>query len=138
MSNSVKVIKYGNSEKGADNSVERGNIELLMKVTAQAKQLSPWLSGILRNSIMWKTDKSEGGHEKGNKLQYEPKKGEGVVGSATEYAASVEFGTRHQTAQPYLRPAVQLEVFGSNGANTMKDACVKEMKEALSKGKKTI
>ena len=138
MSNDIKIITYGNSVKGANDSVKQGNLELVMKVTAAAKTLAPWDTGILRNSIMWKVPGESGGHTEGNTVQAEPEEGNGLVGTATEYAAYVEFGTRRQAAQPYLRPAVQSELLGSNGANTMKEACIKAMKEALNKGKKVF
>ena len=53
-----------------------------------AKEIVPVDTGRLRNSI---THAVEGKDV--------------FVGSATEYAASVEYGTIKQKAQPYLRPA---------------------------------
>lgn len=134
----VTIIKYGDPLKGAYDSVEKANVEILAKVTSQAKSLSPVDKGKLRGSLMWKTDKQAGGYEKGNKLQEHPKPLSGVVGSATEYAAYVEFGTRRQRAQPFLRPAVIIEVNGPNGLNTMKQESIKAMTKALLKGRKTL
>jgi hypothetical protein len=37
-------------------------------------------------------------------------------------------------AQPYLRPAVILEIFGPNGQNVMKKESIEAMKKALSQG----
>jgi HK97 gp10 family phage protein len=138
LSKDVKVIKYGDPKKGAEESVDNGNLELVIRVAAQAKALTPVDSGILRNSIMWKVPGKNGGRTEGNVLQVEPKKDSGIVGSATEYAAYVEFGTRRQAAQPYLRPAVQIEVMGPNGANVMKEESIKAMTEALTKGRKLL
>jgi len=53
-----------------------------------AKEIVPVDTGRLRNSITHEVDGKEV-----------------FVGSATEYAASVEYGTVKQKAQPYLRPA---------------------------------
>jgi len=133
----VTIISYGDLTKAAMNSVERANTELLMRVTSTAKSLTPVDSGILRNSIMWKTDKHTGGHEEGDRVKHEPKKGDGVVGSATEYAAYQEFGTRRMKAQPYLRPAVTLEILGPNGQNTMKKESIDAFAAELTKGRKT-
>ena len=135
---SVEIIKYGDTLKGSTDSVTLGNIELVMRVTAQAKTLCPVRKGQLRGSLMWKVPGFEGGHEEGNVIEQNPGKGDGLVGTATEYAAYVEFGTRYMDAQPYLRPAVTIEVFGPNGLNTMKEASIKAMTKALTTGRKTI
>ena len=135
----VEVIKYGDLIKGAAESIKAVNIGLLEKVTAEAKS---WCAvgetGILRNSIMWKTQEQSGGHTEGNVLSSTAKEGEGVVGSATEYAGYQEFGTRKMKAQPFLRPAVEIEVFGSSGAATMKKYSAKAMESELKKRKSRI
>lgn len=128
---SVEIIVYGNPLKGSKESVRNANIELLARVTATAKGLCPVDSGFLKNSIMWKTPGQEGGHEDGKILQAEPEKDGGIVGSAMEYAIYVEFGTRKMGAQPYLRPAIVLEIFGPNGKNTMTEESIKAMAKAL-------
>ena len=143
----VKIIKYGNPEEGTKKTVEQGNIELLVNVTAQAKALCPVDQGLLRNSIMWKapggkkggfnTDTRETG-ESNKPLSVDVEVGSGIVGTAVEYAGYVEFGTRRQSAQPYLRPAVAIEVLGPKGANVLKEEAIIEMTKALMKGRKTI
>lgn len=135
---SVEIIIYGDINKGAKESVENANIELLIRVTAQAKALCPVKSGILRSSIMWKVPGQEGGHEKGLKVSEKVGEGEGLVGTATEYAQYVEFGTRYMDAQAYLRPAVLLEVFGPRGQNTMKKETVEAIKKSLNLGKRNL
>lgn len=134
---SIKIIKYGNPDDGSQEGINEGNISLVMRVTAQAKSLTPVDSGTLRGSIMWRVPGKDGGHEEGNVLETKPDKDSGLVGTATEYAGYVEFGTRKQQAQPYLRPAITLEVFGPNGMNTLKKEVIEQMKKALSKGRKT-
>ena len=133
---SVTIISYGDPTKGAQASIEAANLELVIKVAATAKSLCPVDEGLLRNSIMWKTPKQSGLPAEGKAFSAEPGKGDGIVGSATEYAAYVEFGTRRQRAQPYLRPAVAIEVLGPNGAKTMSQESVIEMTKALNKGRK--
>lgn len=130
---SVEIIKYGDPLKGSEDSINNANIELLIRVTAQAKTLCPVDSGILRSSIMWRVPGKEGGHEDGKVLEAKPAKDGGLVGSATEYAAYIEFGTRYMHAQPYLRPAIILEILGPNGKNTMKKEAIDAMAKELSK-----
>ncbi len=134
----VEVISYGDPLEGSEKSVENGNLELVIRVSAAAKALSPVDTGNLRGSLMWKVPGKTGGHEEGPQVVEEPSKKDGLVGSAVDYAAYVEFGTRKQAAQPYLRPAVTLEVLGPNGANVMKVESIKAMTKALNKGKKKI
>ena len=138
MAKEVEVVSYGNPLEGSEKSVENANLELVMRVAAQAKALAPVDLGQLKGSIMWKVPGKDGGHEEGPVVSAEPDEGDGLVGSATEYAAYQEFGTRKMAAQPYLRPAVTLEVLGPNGANVMKEESIKAMTAALNKGKKKI
>ena len=134
---SVKVIIYGDLLKGSANSVDEANKELLNKAAKSAKNIVPVDSGDLQDTIMWKADGETGGHDGGNTIQSEPSKGSGVIGSAADHAVYVEFGTRNTDAQPYLRPAIESEINGSKGQNTMKKESNKAMKQSLSKGVKT-
>ena len=134
---SVKIIIYGDLLKGSSDSVDDVNKKLLENVTNTAKNLAPVDSGDLKNTIMWKTDKDTGGHDGGNTIQSQPSEGSGVIGSASDHAIYVEFGTRDIDAQPYLRPAINDEIDRSKGQNTMKKESNKAMKQALKKGVKT-
>lgn len=60
------------------------------EIESRAKVQAPVDTGYLRNSIHTKI--TNGGLT-------------GIVHAAAEYAAYVEFGTRHQRAQPYMTPA---------------------------------
>lgn len=84
--NGDKVIK----------NVNLGTIRALVKsgllVESTAKILTPVDTGNLRSSIARETDVS---------------KLEEIVYTNVEYAKHVEFGTKHQDAQPYMRPALQ-------------------------------
>lgn len=92
-------------KQGTKNSI----IETAVSVTAQAKSLTPVDTGQLKGSIMWKTNRTEGGHTEGDKLSITPKSDlSAVVGTAVEHGVYQEFGTRNMDAQPYLRPAVSI------------------------------
>jgi hypothetical protein len=77
-------------------------------LTGFAKELVPVDTGQLKNSIMWATDKDEGGHEGGSKISKPPAE-TGYVGSSLEYAGPAEYGIKDRPKyprQPYLRPAI--------------------------------
>ncbi len=63
------------------------------EIEAQAKQIAPYRTGALKNSIA-----TERVNE--NKIIAR-------VGPHVEYAAYVEFGTSRMAAQPYLKPAAE-------------------------------
>lgn len=65
------------------------------------------------------------------KLNERPGKGEAVAGSAAEYAAYVNFGTRNQSAQPYLSTAGEIIARKAVG-----QIITPEMQEAMYKGLK--
>jgi len=64
-----------------------------IRVHNRAKQLCPVDTGRLRSSISWRLERVGGTVV-------------GVVGTNVEYAPYVEFGTRHNRSQPFLRPAL--------------------------------
>jgi HK97 gp10 family phage protein len=61
-------------------------------IEGDAKRLAPYLTGTLRRSIHTETSSDRGGAQ-------------ARVGTNVEYAPHLEFGTRRQRPQPYLRPA---------------------------------
>ena len=79
--------------KGLTSQSKLGKIVELaaLEVEAEAKRNCPVDTGRLRNSI---TTAKEG-------------KTTAYVGTNTEYAPYVEFGTHKMRAQPYLRPAAE-------------------------------
>jgi len=133
---SVQVIKYGDSSKGADKGNETSILETCIRVTAQAKSLSPVDNGLLGNSIMYKTGLKSGGNTEGKELTITPRLDEGYVGSNTEYAVYQEFGTRNMDAQPYLRPAVDIVTKGASFQTAIKKIMNSEMTKAIRAGKK--
>ena len=138
MSKDVEVIVNGDPTEGSEMTIDNGNLELVVRVTSQAKSLCPVDTGSLRRSIMWKVPERSGGLEEGEPVTEEVKKGSGLVGTATDYAGYVEFGTRRQPAQPYLRPAVEIEILGPNGANILTETAIQEMAKALTKNRKVF
>ncbi len=81
-------------------------------VEGQAKALAPVKEGRLRGSITTQAaDRGtnvEGKAEGSDKISAPQDPQEVFVGTAVDYAPFVEFGTVHQSAQPYLRPALDL------------------------------
>lgn len=114
MASETTIRKNIFTKKGSKESTIRAIIGSCIDITARAKALAPVDLGPYRNSMSWKVgDGSEGGFndspkEKSDKpLTVRPFGIEGYVGSAQEYAAYQEFGTRYQPAQPAFRPAME-------------------------------
>lgn len=65
-------------------------------------------TGHLRQSIGRRVrlyDKNVSGEKKSGGLDsYPPNEGEAYIGTNVEYAPYVEYGTKYQKAQPYMRP----------------------------------
>ncbi len=101
---SATVYLYGKPLEGTDEAVEKTIEIACIKAMNRAAALSPVDSGLLRNSIGYKTNTSQSSD---GKLSISPKKHEGYVGTNVEYARYVEYGTRRQVAQPFLRPAIK-------------------------------
>ena len=133
----VKVIKFGDIDEAIHKGNENAIAAIVTKVTAQAKALAPVDLGQLHGSIMGKTSQGSSGHEQGPVLGADPKEGEGYVGTAVLYGIYQEFGTRNTKAQPYLRPAIELEANGSSVAQIVKkygnDAMKKRGKRRIEK-----
>lgn len=93
MADHVEVT--GNSEAvstGISQAISSAMEEIGMLAEGYAKRACPVDTGRLRNSIT---------HQMGSE-------GRSVyIGTNVEYAPHVELGTRHQQAQPFLRPAAQ-------------------------------
>lgn len=78
-----------------------------LDVQNRARELCPVDTGRLRSSI----------HHKPGRDQRGPYVD---VGTNVDYAAFVEYGTRHQRAQPFLRPAVAEAVAARRAATARK------------------
>lgn len=104
-----------------------GIIETAINVAAQAKELAPVDTAMLKGSIMWKAGTLKGGITQGKELSSSIPKYGAIVGTATEYAVYQEFGTRKMPAQPYLRPAVDIVIKDSSAV----DAVARAMEDSV-------
>ena len=142
---SYKIIRYGDPDKGSQDGIDEGNLKTVALVTAQTKTLCPVaekFGGTLRNSYMYKTTFGEGGFndspgEKADtKLEGQPEKNSGYVGSNVDYSVYNEFGTRKMGALPHLRPAIDIVVKGAGWEAAIAKALRESMNKSLRKGKK--
>lgn len=88
------VIKYNNLSKIAakmPGAVDKIVRKAAFDIEAHAKTVVPVDTGMLKNSITTEF----------------PGQTKAIIAPHTEYAGYVEFGTRRQRAQPYMRPAVE-------------------------------
>jgi len=137
---SVEVIKYGNLPKAVQEGNQAAIIELVTRVTAQAKALAPVDFGQLKNSIMGRVKGEDygfnksGGKSATQKLTERADEGEGFVGSALLHAIYNEFGTRKMAAQPFLRPAVGIEANGAKAKRLITQLQNKAVKDGMRKG----
>jgi len=112
---SVELIKYGDPVESANDGIEKVILEKLIKITAEAKSRCPvGETTRLRNSIMYRTKDQMGGHSDGPMLSAQPKKFQGIVGTAVLYGTYQEFGTRYIPPQPFLRPAIAIHGFNKD------------------------
>lgn len=93
--------------QGLKLSSEKQLTRLGIDVQNRARQLCPVDTGRLRSSV------NSSGLARDAKGSYVE------VGTNVEYAAYVEFGTRYQRAQPYLRPALAEAVAAASGGQYM-------------------
>lgn len=126
-----KAIKLVN--KGVDN----GLLEVAINVTSQAKSLANfnkgYQTGQTKAGLMWKGKEKSGGKTAGDDLTEKPKALEYVVGVNNDHAIYPEFGTRNMDAQPYLRPAVDIDGTGMSGEAAMAKAQLNSVKRLPTK-----
>ena len=120
--------------------------KLAFEVEGKAKQLAPYDTTALRNSIYTQTDKVDGydaavsevaSKRPDVKVHRNPKpgKGEAIVGPCVEYGAAVEFGHRTKPfkksygaqnfvpAHPYMTPAVEAIRNKFESGETYRELC---------------
>jgi len=88
------VIKYNNLPRIAERLPEAVSAiirKAAFDIEANAKAIVPVDTGKLKNSISSEF----------------PSPTEAIIAPHTDYAVYVEFGTCHQRAQPYMRPAAE-------------------------------
>lgn len=131
---SVTVTSFGDLPKAIKEGNTKALLELVTRVTAQAKSLAPVDTAELKNSIMGQVKGGDYGHQGGPKINESPKTGEGYVGSAVAHGIYNEFGTRKMQAQPWLRPAIAAEASGAKVSKVVKDLQVEAVKKGMAKG----
>ena len=131
---SVKTKSYvPQAIKAVTAGTEKALLETAIKVTSQAKQLTPVDTGQLRNSLMWKTEQTDGGNTGGPKLT-EPVKGVSVIdGTAVEHGVYQEYGTRKMAAQPFLRTAIDIVTNGVTAERAAAKAMNDTVREKLAR-----
>lgn len=119
MASSVQVTFNDFANQGAEEGLKAAIVQTMIRIRAEAVQLSPVDQGQLANSIMWRKGwgsdtfgfAAEGGFNEAGTGERADRKIddtdgiEGVVGTAVLHGTYQEFGTRYMPAQPYLRPA---------------------------------
>jgi len=118
---SASVIFTSGDSSGYKNGLIIGLVKVANKIKNQAKGLTPVDTGLLRSSI----DSGE----------IDPITA--YVGTNTKYAPHVEFGTKNQAAQPFLRPAVYV-VNNPGTGKLVADALNLEMRKTLRNKKKRV
>ena len=137
MASIEKRLLTAEAMKAMGLTLESGITRLAVNITAQAKQLAPVAEkygGNLKGSIQWAQDGGKsGGAENANQLTEQPPKGGAIVGTPVEYGVYQEFGTRKMFAQPFLRPAIDIEAKGAPLREAMAraffDSVPKELKK---------
>ena len=88
------VAKIKELEKRAHKELRTVVEKSAVHIEGQAKRMCPVDTGELRSSLTHKVESQDNKHR-------------GKVGTNTDYAPMVEFGTNKQRAQPYLFPALK-------------------------------
>jgi len=102
----MSTVKFVDNSEKIKAEVERQRdialVEAAIAVQGNCIVRCPVDTGRLLGSIGYITGSgARGGGEE--TVQGEPKSGEAVIGTNVEYAAHVEYGTKFQHAQPYMR-----------------------------------
>ena len=134
----VEIIKYGDINKGINDGTSAIILDSVIRVANQAKSLAPVDLGLLKNSIMWKVHGNNSSPGEAPSISVSPKKDEGFVGSAVVYSIYQEFGTRWMAPQPFLRPAIALEMKGQDNAEVIAKILREKMNGALKEGQKRV
>lgn len=92
-----------------------GTLELAIEINGHQKGLAPVDFGQLKNGLQYQTSDGKTGGlnddssgKKAEKMTTSLSNNEAAVMSSAEYSLYQEFGTRHQKAQPFFRPGIDL------------------------------
>lgn len=120
LTSSVEYFQNFDPKKLIKASTKEVNLETCINVVGMAKDIAPYQSGQLKNSIGYAVPGKKGGQEGEKELSFNPKEGEAAVGATAEHAIYQEFGTRNTAPHPFLRPAVDRFVNESSLGSVMK------------------
>lgn len=147
MGKDIKIVKNIFATAGTLNGDFQGVMKTAVLMATAAKRSAPRDSGRLRNSIMYTANRADGYAEEGGfntgsgeqatsdeKLDRRALGGGFLratawVGTNVFYAPYVEYGTRRQQPQPYLRPALDV-VRNPSGAREIVQQWRDEMQKA--------
>lgn len=138
----VKITYNDFAASGANKGAYQNILATCAKIHAQAVSFCPVDEGQLKNSLMFKVeDKSEGFNSQGGEtapadqeISLKPKELEGYIGTNSDHWYP-EFGTRYQVAQPFLRPAGEAVMKGSDLQNIVKKYGREAMEEEYKRRK---
>ena len=134
-------IKYGDPKKAVKLAISPSSLDIGVAIASQAKLLAPVDHGQLRNSLSVSTigeTKLLNDDPGGQALELNTqglKQGEAYVGSNTDHAIHIEYGTIKMVAQPFLRPSAELIVDRKTPADVVAKYCNEEMEKELKKRK---
>ena len=142
-----KRLKYGDPKKAVKLALNPSSLNIGVAIASQAKLLAPVDHGQLRNSISVSTLKetmllNKGGFSAKGPMEYAEaldtqglKANEAYVGSNTDHAIHLEYGTIKMVAQPFLRPSAELIIDKKTPADVVAKYCNEEMEKELKKRK---
>ena len=111
------IVSTWNGKEVAERAsklADRAPFEIGLAIQGQAKLLSPYETGRLRASITTasgdgrRTNPSGVGANPNDKIEAPTESNETFVGTPVSYGPYMEYGTIHTSAQPFLRPALDI------------------------------
>lgn len=146
-----KRLKYGDPKKAVKLALNPSSLNIGVAIASQAKLLAPVDHGQLRNSISVSTLKetkllNDGKFSpKNSPMEYAEeldtkglKDGEAYVGSNSDHAIHMEYGTIKAVAQPFLRPSAELIMDRKTPADVVAKYCNEQMEKELKKRKEDL
>ena len=144
-----KRLKYGDPKKAVKLALNPSSLNIGVAIASQAKLLAPVDHGQLRNSISVSTLNetkllNDGRFSpKNSPMEYAEeldtqglKSSEAYVGTNSDHAIHMEYGTVKVVAQPFLRPSAELIAGGETPANIIMRYCNEQMERELVERKK--
>jgi hypothetical protein len=136
-----KRLKYGDPKKAVKLALHPSSLNIGVAIASQAKLLAPVDNGQLRNSLSASTLKetkllNNKSGEFAEALDTQGlKANEAYVGSNSDHAIHMEYGTIKAVAQPFLRPSAELIVDRKTPADVVAKYCNEQMEKELKKRK---